>query len=215
MPLGRLMIGAHNPGTPGITLEHGHSYDLFATFFFGGRRNRVFSRLAVLSGARPGDRVLDVGCGTGYLARRLAAVVTPGGSVAGVDASSAMVERARQASSGACTFAVGVAERLDFGDGAFDVVTSSLMLHHLPPQLRGQALAEMHRVLPPGGRVLIAEFRPPRSSIGRHLAAAVTTSEMQHTPVAALQPILREAGFEPARSGDLHPWISYACAVRP
>jgi ubiquinone/menaquinone biosynthesis C-methylase UbiE len=214
MSLGRLMIGAHNPGTPGVTLEHGHTYDLFATFFFGGRRNRVFTRLAVLSGARPGDRVLDVGCGTGYLARRLAAVVTPGGSVVGVDASAAMVERARQASPGPCTFAVGVAERLDVGDGSFDVVTSSLMLHHLPPELRGQALAEMHRALRPGGRVLIAEFRPPRSSIGRQLTGAVTTSGMQDDPVVP-QPILREAGFEPARSGDLHPWISYACAVRP
>lgn len=210
--------------TPGITLEHGRRYDAFVDAFFFGRRSAVFGRLAELSGARPGDRVLDVGCGTGYLTQRLARIVAPGGgvggqarqgSVTGVDASAGMLAQAeRSAGSAACEFVVGAAERLEFEDGSFDVVTSSLMLHHLPPELRAQALGEMHRVLRPGGQLLIGEFRPPSTRLGRGLIASVTGPAMQEDMRSVLPGLIREAGFTNVRTGDLRPWITYACATR-
>lgn len=210
--------------TPGITLEHGRRYDAFVDAFFFGRRSAVYGRLAELSGARPGDRVLDVGCGTGYFAQRLARIVAPvgrgetqthQGSVTGVDASAGMLEQARQsARSAACEFVVGAAERLDFEDGSFDAVTSSLMLHHLPPDLRAQALGEMHRVLRPGGQLLIGEFRPPSTRFGRWLITSVTGPAMREDMRSALPGLIREAGFTDLRTGDLRPWITYAHAVR-
>src|ERR1700754_4186390 len=70
----------------GALVRRPMSYELTAWLGFLGRRRRVFDRLVASSGARPGDRVLDVGCGTGYLSRRAAAVVGPD-RVVGVDLS--------------------------------------------------------------------------------------------------------------------------------
>ncbi|WP_051450626.1 class I SAM-dependent methyltransferase [Actinospica robiniae] len=208
--------GAHgNADTTGITLHHSRSYDGFVNAFFAGRRPAVFRKLAGLSGAEPGDRALDVGCGTGYLTSMLAAAVAPGGSVSGVDASAAMVAEAnRLRSSTHCTYTVGAAERLEFEDGRFDVVTSSLMLHHLPTELRVPALREMRRVLRPGGRVLIAEFRPPRTGLGRRVVGAITDPAMQEDQRPLLPGLFREAGFPAPLTGDLRPWVTYAIATR-
>jgi SAM-dependent methyltransferase len=204
-----------NADTPGITIEHSHGYDRFVDAFFLGRRPAVFRKLARLSGAAPGSRALDVGCGTGYLTSMLAAAVTPGGSATGVDASAAMVAEARQfRSSPGCKYTVGAAERLAFEDGQFDVVTSSLMLHHLPTELRVPALREMRRVLRPGGRLLIAEFRPPRTGPGRRVVGAITGPAMKEDQRPLLPGLFREAGFGNPQTGDLRPWITYALAVR-
>lgn len=213
---------AHNtPGdaeTEGITLHHGARYENFTNVFFLGRRSAVFDRLAALSGARPGDRVLDVGCGTGYLTRRLARIVRPEaqqGSVTGVDASAGMLAQAKHLSEPSIGYTVGTAEALDFAEESFDVVTSSLMLHHLPPELRVPALREMHRVLRPGGRLLIGEFRPPRSRLSRHFLASITHPMMLEDQRETLPALLREAGFEPPTIGELRPWIAYFQAIRP
>ena len=210
------LAGAHgNADTTGITLHHSRSYDSFVNAFFAGRRPAVFRKLAGLSGAEPGDRALDVGCGTGYLTSMLAQAVAPGGSVTGVDASAAMVaEASRLRSSVRCTYTVGAAERLEFEDARFDVVTSSLMLHHLPTELRVPALREMRRVLRPGGRLLIAEFRPPRTGLGRRVVGAITDPAMQEDQRPLLPGLFREAGFAAPLTGDLRPWITYAIATR-
>lgn len=214
----RALDDAHTHGnadTPGITLDRSRSYDSFVNAFFAGRRPAVFRKLTRLSGAKPGDRALDVGCGTGYLTSMLAAAVTPGGSVIGVDASAAMVDEAsRLRSPDGCTYTVGAAERLEFEDGRFDVVASSLMLHHLPTELRVPALREMRRVLCPGGRLLIAEFRPPRTELGRRVVGAITGPAMQEDQRPLLPGLFREAGFGAPRTGDLRPWITYAIAAR-
>ncbi|HEV8683080.1 MAG TPA: methyltransferase domain-containing protein, partial [Actinomycetota bacterium] len=77
--------------------------------FFGGRRCRVFTRLAALSGVRPGDEVLDVGCGTGTFTRVMAEAVTSGGTVLGVDRSREVIARARRLTRFAnCTFSEGI-----------------------------------------------------------------------------------------------------------
>ena len=72
----------------------------------------MYSRLVALSGAGPGDQVLDVGCNGGYQARLLAAAVTPGGRVTGVDPSRPAMSFATRRGPGNCTFAVGVAQDL-------------------------------------------------------------------------------------------------------
>lgn len=71
----------------------------------------------------------------------------------------------------------------------------------------------MFRVLRRGGSVLIAEFRPPAGRVGRYLIGALTGPAMAENRID--EPMLREAGFEQPRSGDLRPWIHYVQAVKP
>jgi ubiquinone/menaquinone biosynthesis C-methylase UbiE len=204
-------------GTTGMLHGSGHAYDICAAVFFGGRRRRVFTRLAAESGARPGDRVLDVGCGTGYFTRVLAQAVAPAGAAHGVDPSREAISHARRLSHlDNSTFGEGVAEALDAPDAAYDVVVSSLMIHHLPETVRPRAISEMFRVLQPGGSVLIAEFRPPASRIGRRVITRVTGHDaMAENRVDLLEPMIRDAGFDQARSGEVRPWIYYVQAQKP
>ncbi|MGW4772575.1 class I SAM-dependent methyltransferase [Nocardia sp. NPDC004278] len=215
MSLGHLLHNNPDPGTDGLTIDHGAGYDVFGAVFFGGRRGRVYRQLAELSGARDGHHVLDIGCGTGYLTRQLAAVVGAG-TVVGVDPSAKVLERARATTKETnCTYIVGVAESLSATDESFDVVANCLMLHHLPEELRARALSEMWRVLRPGGRLLIGEFRPPANHLGNHLIEALTGPAMANNPLHLLEPMVADAGFERIGSGDLHPWIRYVTATKP
>ncbi|MFD8388679.1 class I SAM-dependent methyltransferase [Streptomyces sp. NPDC059680] len=218
MPLGHLMQGEPHPDTPGVTIATPRAYEVFGALCFAGRRGRAFSRLAELSGAVPGDRVLDVGCGTGYLTRHMAARVGPDGAVTGVDPSPPVLDyaraRTRRPGSAPCDYREGVAEALDLPDGSFDTVVTSLMLHHLPEELRPSALREMYRVLRPGGRLLVVEFRPPKSRIGRHLVHGGAGHTMAHNRVDLLDTLVTDAGFELLGHGDLRPWLSYVQARR-
>jgi ubiquinone/menaquinone biosynthesis C-methylase UbiE len=207
-----------NARTPGMLVGHGQgrSYDVLSTLFFFGRR-RVFTRLAALSGARPGERVLDVGCGSGYFTRVMAEAVTPGGGAVGVDPSADVIARARSLTRLAnCSFSEGIAETLDAPDGSYDVVVSSLMIHHLPEPVRPRAIDEMFRVLGPGGRLLVADFRPPTTRIGRFLLMGhVISPAMKNNPVHPLEPMVRDAGFQQLHGGDVRPWLRYVQAMKP
>ena len=66
-------IRHEGPGREGARLDHARLNEAMTHVVFGGRCRRVYARMAALSGARPGDRVLDIGCGGGYLADLLAA----------------------------------------------------------------------------------------------------------------------------------------------
>jgi SAM-dependent methyltransferase len=112
--------------------------------------------------APDGARVLEVGCGPGHLSDRLAG---HGLEVTGVDLDPAMVERARASAARRGdtgqrrpTFLVGDAASLAFPDNSFDLVVSTLSLHHWADPAAG--LAEIARVLRPGGRGLIWDLRP-------------------------------------------------------
>lgn len=145
----------------------------------------------------------------------MAEAVAPGGTAHGVDPSDAAITHAQRVTSlGNCTFSDGIAEALDAPDGSYDVVVTSLMIHHLPETLRRKAVGEMFRVLRPGGSVLIAEFRPPATRIGRRMIRTHSAA-MADNRVDLLDPMVREAGFEQLRSGDLRPWMHYVRAMKP
>lgn len=106
----------------------------------------------------PGQRIIDVGCGTGEDARAMAQRVAPGGRLVAVDGSQSMIDTARRRTEGGdlpIEFRVADVHQLPFADDSFDASRADRIFMHLesPPR----ALAEMMRVTRPGGRVLIYE----------------------------------------------------------
>ena len=118
--------------------------------------DRRWRRETAAAGVRPGDRVLDVCCGTGDLAL---AAAQAGGRVTGLDFSEPMLERAR-AKSPELEWVSGDALALSFADGSFDAVTIGFGLRNLSEAAEG--LEEMRRVLRSGGRLGILEITRPR-----------------------------------------------------
>jgi ubiquinone/menaquinone biosynthesis C-methylase UbiE len=204
----------HSVTTRGHTLGKPRLYDLSANIFFFGRRGASFQALIGAAGVQPGHSVLDVGCGTGYFARLLAQTVGPEGSVVGIDPSLAMIRYASRQTGRAsnCRFQIGTAEALEFPAEHFDVVVSSLVMHHLPEDLRVAALLEMRRMLRPGGKLLVAEAQQPRHGLGWGLLTRVHGYDRM---VPHLEPLAAQAGFGEIRSGEAPPWLRYVHAVKP
>lgn len=213
MGLGARLLGDHSghaDDASGGLIRRARLYELCSAAVFLGRRRRVFDRLVSLSGAGPGDRVLDVGCGTGYFATRLAAAIKPSGRAEGIDPSPPMIDYATGRRGTAHTgFSVATAEQLPFADASFDVVTSTLVIHHIAPNARAAAAREMARVLRPGGRLLIADFRPPTNPIANHLIGSLAGHAMQHTPIGDFAALLDQTGLHTTGSGDCRPWLHY------
>ncbi|MDE2119497.1 MAG: bifunctional demethylmenaquinone methyltransferase/2-methoxy-6-polyprenyl-1,4-benzoquinol methylase UbiE [Betaproteobacteria bacterium] len=137
-------------------------YDLMNDLMSAGL-HRVWKAFTVqLAGVRPGHHVLDVASGTGDLARAFAERVQPGGMVVATDINGAMLDegRRRLLDAGVCVPAVQCdAEQLPFADASFDRVSVAFGLRNMTHKER--ALAEFHRVLRPGGKLLVLEFSRP------------------------------------------------------
>ncbi len=147
----------------GIVIHNAAHYDRRMTVRTEGREEDFREEVADLAALAPGDRVLDVGCGTGSLALVAAARVRPGGHVHGVDPSPEMVERARRKARERgvqAEFSTGLAQQLPLPQASVDVVLASLVLHQVPADRLESAFAEIRRVLRPGGRFLVVEIDP-------------------------------------------------------
>ena len=113
---------------------------------------------------KPGESVLDVGCGTGVLTRLAALAVGQTGYAVGIDPAAKMIGVAKKNALkevSRAEFRLAVIENLPFEDNRFDCVLSSAMLHHLPPDLKVKGLSEVHRVLKPGGRLVLVDVDKP------------------------------------------------------
>jgi demethylmenaquinone methyltransferase/2-methoxy-6-polyprenyl-1,4-benzoquinol methylase len=130
-------------------------YDAMNRVMTAGLDQR-WRRATAQSVVKPGDKVLDACCGTGDLA---IAGSEAGGRVTGLDFSEPMLERARKKSA-EIEWIAGDALALPFADGSFDAATVGFGVRNLDDLARG--LAELHRVLKPGGRVAILEITRPK-----------------------------------------------------
>ena len=124
--------------THGVTMNYAAPvYDFYCSLLgLGAEFRRETQRHAALV---PGEHVLDVGCGTGVLTRLAALMIGDKGETVGIDPSPAMLEVARRNANtevSRARFKVAAIEALPFDSGRFDVVFSSCMLHHLPPELK-------------------------------------------------------------------------------
>jgi ubiquinone/menaquinone biosynthesis C-methylase UbiE len=191
-------------------------YDLLVWLVTRGRERRFRETLLSLSRVQTGESVLDVGCGTGSLAIAAKQRVGTDGTVFGIDASPEVIARANRRARKApvdVAFQQAAAEALPFPEQQFDLVLSTLMLHHLPRKTRRACAREMSRVLRLGGRVLAVDFGSPshqRRSLIAHF------HRHGHTKLDDIVAMLNAAGFNTMESGavginDLH----FVLAVRP
>jgi ubiquinone/menaquinone biosynthesis C-methylase UbiE len=189
--------------TTGRVLHRAVGYDLLVWLITGGRERRFREQLLTLARLQQGESVLDVGCGTGTLAIAAKGHVGPAGRVVGIDASPNMVARAIKKARKAdvdVVFRQALAEALPFRDAQFDVVLSTVMLHHLPRKAREQCAGEIRRVLKPGGRVLAVDFGSPshaRQSLIAHF------HRHGHTKVEEIIGLLTRAGLDRVDSGEV------------
>lgn len=163
------------------------------------------ARLVEHAGPRPGQRVLDVGCGTGVVARTVAPLVEPGGSVTGLDISPDMlaVAHATATREGVdVAWRQGPAEEMTFPDGSFDLALSQFALMFFAD--RDAALREIHRTLIPGGRVALSVWqgldRHPfyhalHEAIRKRLGMSSVSDIFSLGDAAELRSLLCEAGF--------------------
>ncbi|MBB5914984.1 demethylmenaquinone methyltransferase/2-methoxy-6-polyprenyl-1,4-benzoquinol methylase [Nocardia transvalensis] len=149
------------PDEAGLLITSPRRYNVLTAALLGGRHRRLVAELTTASGAGKGSRVIDIGSGPGKLAAALAVAVGPGGAVLGIDPSGPMVEYATARTRGPnVRFEVGTAQSIPVGDSEFDVLTCTFVMHHVAAEARDRALAEMYRVLRPGGTLLLADAHP-------------------------------------------------------
>lgn len=176
-------------------LEAVSSYDATAAY----KRRSI-----ELLGPRPGDRLLEVGCGTGDEARAMARLVAPGGHVTAVDVSRTMIDDARSRGSEGVTFEVADAHALPFADEAFDGCRVDRTLQHVEDPAR--VVREMARVLRPGRRLVTIEpdwdtLLVAGGDVGvtRRLIAHKTDADHRNGTIGRRLPaLLVEAGLVPA-----------------
>ena len=158
--------------TAGITLDHAAPlYDWLAPLMTLGSEHRLHRQVVARLALDQPAAVLDIGCGTGTLTRQIydALPAAAPRRVCGVDAAEAMIAVANRKAGDrpGLEFAAALAEELPYPDASFDRVLSTFFFHHLNVDLKIKSLAEIWRVLRPGGQAAILDVDMPYSLFGQ------------------------------------------------
>jgi ubiquinone/menaquinone biosynthesis C-methylase UbiE len=174
----------------------------------GQRHRDLHERLtaAALERGPAPARVLDMGCGFGKSTRPFYEALGPG-KVEGIDLSAPCLRLAARDAAGGARFRQVDASRTDYPDASFDLVTSTMLLHELPPAVVEKTLAESARLLKPGGRMVHLDFLPAPDEFSRliHFGHARRNNEPYMEPLARmdLAALLERLGF---RNVEIRPF---------
>ena len=173
------------------------SYDSYMSKVTLGRERALREMTVSLAQVKPGDCVLEVGCGTGTLTLEAKRQAGPSGKVFGMDIIPGMIERSKRKAAQAnmdVTFQLGGIDDIPFPDNQFDVVMCSFMIFHMSEMVRRKGIAEIYRVLKPHGRLLVLDLALPTSPLPRAIAKALFGGMMQHE-LQELLPLMESTGF--------------------
>jgi ubiquinone/menaquinone biosynthesis C-methylase UbiE len=171
-------------------------YDPFLKLMGGEKAHTKLIEQAALA---PGQRVLDVGCGTGTLATRIKRE-NPEIEVIGLDPDPKALARARRKAGRvgvAVQFDQGFGDELPYQAASFDRVFSSFMFHHVPPEEKGKMLGGIRRVLKPGGTLHLLDFEGPEDSKPGLLTRLIHLHQhLKDNSEKKILGLLNEAGFK-------------------
>lgn len=193
--------------TNGLLIRWASFYDTVVSIMTLGQAQRLRNMTIDQALLKSGESLLDVGCGTGGVTIPGKKRVGQNGKVAGIDPSPEMIAVASEKAGMArleIEFRIGVIESLPYPDATFDVVTSSLMMHHLTNDLQVKGFAEIYRVLKPGGRLLIADTMRPNRFLVKQLFAFLSKRHEIKFGIEDLAETLKSAGFATATQLDEH-----------
>ncbi len=208
--------------TEGLTIPWAAYYDTMVNIVSLGKARKLRNSIAAMAPYKVGDLVLDVGCGTGDQAMLAKEVVGEHGEVYGSDASAKMIEIAQAKSRTSKTnvnFQVDLIENISHPNETFDVVMNSLVMHHLPGELKSKGIVEIYRVLKQGGYLYIVDMEPDGdgtfiqrfTDLMIHLHGG---SKKLRDNVQRLIPLLRQGGFRDIKTGRVNRQFAYICGQK-
>jgi ubiquinone/menaquinone biosynthesis C-methylase UbiE len=173
------------------------TYDSFMKKTTLGRESALRETTVTLAGVKPGDSVLEIGCGTGTLTLAAKQKAGSSGKVYGIDVIPGMIETSQRKAAAAnldVTFQEGSINDIPFSENQFDIVMCSFMIFHMSEGVRRKGFTEIYRVLKPNGRLLIVDSALPTQLIPRTIAKILMGGTPQHN-LQELIPQLNASGF--------------------
>jgi ubiquinone/menaquinone biosynthesis C-methylase UbiE len=180
------------------------TYDAYMRKMTFGRERILRATTVNLAQVKPGDCVLEVGCGTGTLTLAAKRQAGPSGKVFGIDIIPGMIELSQQKAAEAnedVTFQLGSIDNIPFSENQFDVVMCSFMIFHMSEVTRRKGIAEIYRVLKPQERLLVLDLALPANPLPRAIAQMLFGGMLEHD-LRELLPLMQAAGFSDIETGS-------------
>ena len=173
------------------------TYDSLMKRMTFGRERALRETTVSLAGVKPGDCVLEVGCGTGTLTLAAKRRAGPSGKVFGIDVIPVMIELSQRKAAQAgedITFQLASIEDIPFPANTFDVVMCSFMIFHMSEKVRRKGISEIYRVLKPQGRLLVVDSATPTRPLLKIFIKLISRGELP-PDLRELLPLMQASGF--------------------